>query len=368
MSNLPATQSNQAVFARFAEKFGVNGKELSTILKATAFKLPAKREGDRNVPQEVSDEQMVALILVAEQYKLNPFTREIFAFPDKSKGIVPVVSVDGWDRIVNEHPQLDGFIFNFSEKLVTLDGARPCPEWIESVFYRKDRTHPIVIREYLDECYREPFKGQYGVVTGPWQTHTKRFLRHKAFIQGARMAFGFAGIYDEDEAERISSARVVNITNGMAAPIDTGPEPPALPAAESFEIVIDELGFTDQREKVEAYLTVCARHFGSGIDDVKANIIQKPADFARAFPGWLKSLESQRQAQNDGEKPAPKGGKKAAAAGEAPPAESREIECANYPGTTVRTGVECAKCKSRATDCAYWNAPGEGDQPDNPKE
>ncbi|MCO2532685.1 phage recombination protein Bet, partial [Pseudomonas aeruginosa] len=30
-----------------------------------------------------------------------------------------------------------------------------------------------------------------------------RMLRHKAMIQCARLAFGFAGIYDQDEAERI---------------------------------------------------------------------------------------------------------------------------------------------------------------------
>jgi hypothetical protein len=28
-------------------------------------------------------------------------------------------------------------------------------------------------------------------------------LRHKAMIQCARLAFGFAGIFDQDEAERI---------------------------------------------------------------------------------------------------------------------------------------------------------------------
>ncbi|EOJ4766922.1 recombinase RecT, partial [Escherichia coli] len=39
--------------------------------------------------------------------------------------------------------------------------------------------------------------------TGPWQSHPKRMLRHKAMIQCARLAFGFAGIYDNDEAERI---------------------------------------------------------------------------------------------------------------------------------------------------------------------
>jgi hypothetical protein len=34
----------------------------------------------------------------------------------------------------------------------------------------------------------------------------KRMLRHKALIQAARIAFGFSGIYDEDEATRIKDA------------------------------------------------------------------------------------------------------------------------------------------------------------------
>ena len=38
---------------------------------------------------------------------------------------------------------------------------------------------------------------------GPWASHPKRMLRHKAMIQCARLAFGYGGIYDQDEAERI---------------------------------------------------------------------------------------------------------------------------------------------------------------------
>jgi len=59
-----------------------------------------------------------------------------------------------------------------------------------------------VVREYLDEVYQPP-RGKDGGYDGPWQSHTKRMLRHKTVIQGARLAFGFAGIYDEDEAHRI---------------------------------------------------------------------------------------------------------------------------------------------------------------------
>ena len=208
------------LLTRFADRFGVDESKLMTTLKQTAFR---QKNG------EVSNEQMMALMVVADQYRLNPFTKEIYAFPDKQNGIVPVVGVDGWSRIINEHPQFDGMDFRQSEETVTMEGAKPCPEWIECVMYRKDRQHPIIVREYLDECYREPFTGQGKngsyQVTGPWQTHTKRFLRHKTMIQAARIAFGFAGIYDQDEAERITEAQQVDVVELKPARPERQPYP-----------------------------------------------------------------------------------------------------------------------------------------------
>ncbi len=124
---------------------------------------------------------MTAILVVANQYGLNPFTGEIFAFPSKG-GIVPVVGVDGWIRIINDHPQCDGIDFKQTEKECTCR------------IHRKDRKHPVTVTEYFSECRRD---------TSPWKSHPRRMLRHKALIQCARIAFGFGGIYDQDEAERI---------------------------------------------------------------------------------------------------------------------------------------------------------------------
>ena len=166
----------QSLLAKFANRFGVEPNKMLTTLKSTAFK------GD------VTNEQMMALLIVADQHGLNPWTKEIYAFPDKG-GIVPVVGVDGWSRIINEHQQFDGMEF--------VDGPADksgVPEWIECVIFRKDRSHAIRAREYYAECRRS---------TGPWQSHPRRMLRHKSLIQCARLAFGYTGIYDQDEAERI---------------------------------------------------------------------------------------------------------------------------------------------------------------------
>ena len=190
-------QAKQSLVAKFGERFGVDPDKLLHTLKATCFK----------TKDPASTEQMMALLVVADQYRLNPFTKEIFAFEDKHKGIVPVVSVDGWARIINEHPQYDGIEFTYSDDITTLAGGKPCPTWCEARIYRKDRTRPTVVREYLDEVYQAPRGG----FSGPWQSHTKRFLRHKTLIQCARVAFGFAGIYDEDEAHRIIQGEATRV-------------------------------------------------------------------------------------------------------------------------------------------------------------
>lgn len=154
---LAATEPRRtSLVAKMAAKFSIDSEKLLTTLKATAF----KQSGDTPAP---TDEQMAALLVVADQYGLNPFTREIYAFADKRAGIVPVVGVDGWSRIINDHPQSDGFEFRESEKYVTPVDGKPCPEWMEVVIHRKDRAHPIVVREYIDEVYQ----GKRGGYAGP---------------------------------------------------------------------------------------------------------------------------------------------------------------------------------------------------------
>lgn len=197
----PAAPQPVSLLAKLAGKYSVEPSKMLSTLKATAFK------GD------VSNEQMMALLIVADQYNLNPWTKEIYAFPDKNNGIVPVVGVDGWARIINTNPQFDGMDFDEAE---TDDGKQV--KWIECAIYRKDRAHPTKVREYMAECKRG---------TGPWQSHPRRMLRHKAMIQCARLAFGYAGIYDPDEAERIIEGDVRVVSNDAVDALNATIRPPA---------------------------------------------------------------------------------------------------------------------------------------------
>jgi phage recombination protein Bet len=179
---------------KLADRFGIGDGALE-VLKATAFKGPA------------TDDQMTALLIVANQYGLNPWTKEIYAFADSRTGIVPVVGVDGWSRIINEQPAFDGVEFVQDDQQCTC------------IMYRKDRAHPTKITEYMSECKRDN--------VAPWKSHPRRMLRHKALIQCARVAFGFGGIYDQDEAERIVESPNGSI-EGQSRRVTEAPELPTM--------------------------------------------------------------------------------------------------------------------------------------------
>lgn len=170
------TESRRSVLYNLGAKYNVEPAKLLETLKQTAFR-------------GANDSQMMALCIVADQFNLNPFTREIYAFPDKAGGIVPVVGVDGWLRRMNEHPQFDGIEFEFHP-----EHGEGKPESCTCTIYRKDREHPTVVTEYYAECHRN---------TDPWNRSPRRMLRHRVLIQCARIAFGFGGT-DPDESEAAS--------------------------------------------------------------------------------------------------------------------------------------------------------------------
>lgn len=166
----------KSVLIYMADRYGMEGPAFEATVRATVCK------------GNVSREEFAAFLLVAKEHRLNPLTKEIYAFPAKGGGIQPIVSIDGWARIINEHPAFDGMTFEDE-----LDGREVVA--ITCQMFRKDRSHPIAATEYMSECRRQ---------TDVWKTWPRRMLRHKAMIQAARYAFGFSGIVDPDEYERIT--------------------------------------------------------------------------------------------------------------------------------------------------------------------
>lgn len=216
--NLPAPRQ-PSILAKVADKFSMTGGNLLSTLTDTIF--PNKK---------ASPEQVQALLIVADQYNLNPFTKEIYAFPGKGGGVMPVVSVDGWLKMANEHPMFDGMDIAFK------DDAEGKPISCTCTIHRKDRSHPTVIEEYYSENRR---------MTDPWKMNPHRMLRHRAVIQCIRTAFSFAGIHLADEIEQVSEptpAQHTEAVNALAAgvmevpvvrEVEVTPEPAATISSET---------------------------------------------------------------------------------------------------------------------------------------
>jgi len=245
MSALTTIQETPRVslIAAMAGKYNMEPAAFQQTIKSTVM------------PSGATNEQMAAFLLVANEYDLNPITKEIHAFPAKGGGVTPVVGIDGWINLAQRRPEFDGMEHEWAHD------EKGNPISCTCKIYRKDRTRPIVVTEFMDECRRP---------SEPWRTHPRRMLRHKATIQAIRYAFGFAGIKDEDDAEVIyanatvveqkTPNRVSDLNNRLASGkgkkqprIELKPEPESAPALELIseaEIVTDSAPEPDNDEEV----------------------------------------------------------------------------------------------------------------------
>ena len=179
------------------------------------------------MPQPHTEPEFVSCLLVAREHGLNPLTKEIYFMRDKRGAIQALVGVDGWIRKCNEHRQFDGIEFkdNLDNSGTGVISSITC------TIYRKDRSRPIVITEYMAECAQER------KTAGPWQTHPGRMLRHRSLIQCARIAFGFAGIMEPDEfkawQDRLKDVTPAAVEARAAPATIEPPDPDAAPAAVS---------------------------------------------------------------------------------------------------------------------------------------
>lgn len=138
------------------------------------------------MPSGATDEDLAAFCMVAAQYHLNPLVKEIHAFRTKSGGIMPMIGIDGWLKLVMSHADYNGMehIYGKDE-----DGD----VWVECRIFSKARPeHPTIAREFLSENK---------MATSPvWQQRPRRMLKHRATIQAVRYFAGICGFVDKDEA------------------------------------------------------------------------------------------------------------------------------------------------------------------------
>jgi len=249
-----------SVLGIMAAKFNLAPDVFLNTIKATVM-APGK---SGKLP---SNEEIAAFLVVANKYNLDPFTNEIYAFPNKKGGIIPIVGIDGFATIMNRQKGFNGYEIAYDEEEITMEGAKSCPKWAEVKIYHKDRDHATIVREYLDEVY-VPARGSFA---GPWQTHTKRMLRHKVLIQAIRMAFGITGIFDPDEGERILDAQVVEAGKPEVAIPQAKVEAPDKPPKEGngYKAMLEKFAKAKEFVGDTAYYEILQQHKISHANQIK---------------------------------------------------------------------------------------------------
>ena len=217
MSEVTPTPKRSIIVA-LSERYGMEPREFEITMRSTCM------------PADHSDPELAACLIVALEHKLNPITKEIYFMKTKGGAIQPIVSIDGWIKKCNENPFFNGIDF---EDIFDPKGGLTA---IKCRIHRKDRQHPIEVTEYLAECRRD---------SPVWTQMPGRMLRHRALIQCARIAFGFAGIMDPDEfaawQERFEEPGSRPPPKRLAAPVeieDIPDEPPPKPKANGAAVPV----------------------------------------------------------------------------------------------------------------------------------
>lgn len=170
--------------AVIAQNTGASVEDITDVLRGMI--VSAKNQHGA----QATNAELAIVTGVCATYGLNPLVKECAAFVSGGKLSV-VVMVDGWYKLVNRRPEFDGVEFDdkFDDKgnLASIT----CRMFI------KARERPVCVTEYMSEC-RDP-------KSSVWTKWPARMLRHKAYIQCARMAFGISEVIDDDEASRITA-------------------------------------------------------------------------------------------------------------------------------------------------------------------
>ena len=170
--------------AVIAQNTGASVEDITDVLRGMI--VSAKNQHGA----QATNAELAIVTGVCATYGLNPLVKECAAFVSGGKLSV-VVMVDGWYKLVNRRHEFDGVEFDdkFDDKgnLASIT----CRMFI------KGRERPVCVTEYMSEC-KDP-------KSSVWQKWPARMLRHKAYIQCARMAFGISEVIDDDEASRITA-------------------------------------------------------------------------------------------------------------------------------------------------------------------
>jgi len=202
-----------SVVQLFAERYNLKKDTMFPLLKMIA-------------PPEATEDDILGFLLIAYRFDLDPWAKEIYLIKGKGGRVQPYISVDGYARIVNRQPEYDNCEFSYQQNQAGEVTACTCTMW------RKDRSRPIVVTEFYDECVQFDREGK---ATPAWGKTPSRMLRTRAFTQAARLCFGVSAALAEEEIEFQTGGQIIDerkmISGNATRTLEHGQGDQAVPMA-----------------------------------------------------------------------------------------------------------------------------------------
>jgi len=146
--------------------------KIAGILGLEREELKAWLDLNPKVPAKI----ILTLLRTASEHGLDPIKDEVNLTQYEDGSWQVFITVDGWSKLMNQHPAFCGIEFTESPESIN-----NVPAWISCSIYRTDRAIPTTVREYLLEVQNDH---------AIWQKMPRRMLRHRVMQQCARIAFG----------------------------------------------------------------------------------------------------------------------------------------------------------------------------------
>ena len=275
------------ILETLAEKAGVTSEKYLKALRSVAFA----------TAKEITVEEMMSVLIIAKKLDLDPFAREIYAIPGRQgQPIQPVISYDGWMKVLLRQPTYDGMEIIPSDTKIRPDGMdRDVHEWCEVIIYDKTRTHPLRVREYFEEVTRaRKILGKNGKwildPKNPWVQMPWRMLRNKTVIQAVRNNYavgGFDEVLSEDDLDSETQTGDIHesVAKAQAEAKVTRPGYPTIENKEDLHSLLDRLVHK---------LVQTGKPVQAGYSWIKTNLAEDTQSYAIT---WLTNRFQTRQSE-----------------------------------------------------------------------
>jgi len=159
---LEATSKRRSLTATAAAVLGVAPEKLCGLLRNVW-------QTSKGSPP-LTDQEMFQGISMIARYELDPIAREVYV-TRTSKGLVTIIGLDGWIKILDRTDHYNGFTVEIHED------DKGVVQWVETAIHSTKREHPAVYRAYAAE-----YRKVAGVVANSLPVHMLRIfsLRHAA--------------------------------------------------------------------------------------------------------------------------------------------------------------------------------------------